>query len=210
MPKFSILTLLLATTIFGLTVSLIFTNKRLAQKSSQLDSLLSEVRHLNIEDDNEIHVVNIPGFGENSWRWRIFLPNDRQFRLRSAYNNVPKLSLPSNPPDNYRCALPSGEFILTATIHESDGKWMLTFNAERNGNSKLTYKTNVRAKNTRWLEQSSGNPTYLAGQFESVARTPDKPFILLSHRNGFRPTPNTFTSDPNPTDGVMIWIQENE
>ena len=112
MPKFSLKTLLMLIAIVALVVALAMTRTELIDKSNQLQSYLDEMRYLSISDHSKINAISIPGFGRNSWRWRIHLPADRKFRLRLAFDDIPMNGLPETAPDKVFCELPAGESIL--------------------------------------------------------------------------------------------------
>ena len=208
MPKFSIWSLLLWLTIAALAVALVMARRELAEKTARLDTVLNEMRYLNIADDTQINAINIPGFGRKSWRWRIYLPGDRRFRLRVAFDDVPGRGIPANAPDNMICELPPGESILSASLNKVNDEWELGLHAETAGRQNFDFNTEVAGKRTEWLDKRGGCSLNLAGNSTTESGSPDQPFVLLNYRDGLSPRPGVTATNPNPTDGVMIWIQE--
>ena len=208
LTKFSLKTLLLVLTLVALTVLLGVTRVELAEKTAQLKEYRDEMRYLDVEDETKIHAINIPGFGRKSWRWRIYLPPDRKFRLRVAYDDVPASGIPSNAPDLMMCELPPGESILTATVSNESGQWRLVLYSETDGNQNFDFATDVNGAKTDWLAKRGGCSVNVAGISSTVNAATDEPFVLVSYRDGLSPRPGVTATNPNPTDGVILWILE--
>ena len=210
MRKFSLLTLLFAISIVALLVGLVVTRSELAVKSARLKELLQEMRFLDIDDPAKINAISIPGFGQKSWRWRLHLPPDRRFRIRVAFDDIPAQGLPVGSPDRMVCELPGGESILTASIVKNGDGWGLSLFSESDGQQNFDFVSDIQAANTKWLAKRGGCSQNLTGHSTTVDGNPNKPFILVSYRDGISPTPGVVATNPAPTDGVLIWIQEME
>ena len=208
MTKFSIKGLLVFLTFIALGIALVLTQRELREKTTQLDSLLQESRYLKIVDDKMIHATNLPGFGQKSWRWRVYLPPDRQFRIRVAYDNVPANGIPDNSPDRMICELPAGESILTSNIVKENEKWFLALHSESNGVQNFDFTNDIKGTNTNWLSKRGGCSLHVAGDSLTEVESSNEPFVLLSLRNGLSPAPGVTAMNPNPTDGVVVWIEE--
>ncbi|TWT96995.1 hypothetical protein Pla108_27720 [Botrimarina colliarenosi] len=210
MPKFSLKTLLVLTTIVALVVTLAVTQRELADKSSQLESYRNEMRYLSISDANKINAISIPGFGRKSWRWRIHLPKDRQFRLRLAFDDIPMNGLPENVPDKMFCDLPPGESLLSVSLVKENGEWGVGLYSETEGRQNFDFVAEASGKNTAWLDKRGGVSKKVAGSSSTLARPAKAPYILLSYRDALSPKPGETQTNPEPTDGVLVWIQESK
>lgn len=210
MSKFSLKDLLMLIAVVALVVAYGMTTSELSETLKQLTALRNEMRYLSIEDEHAINAISIPGLGRRSWRWRLHLPEDRKFRLRLAFDDIPIDGLPEIAPDNMRCELPTGESILSAALVNENGEWGVHIYSETQGASNFDFIWDVTGRDAAWLEKRGGVSTRLAGSAGTRDGPADEPYVLLSLRNALSPQPGVTQTNPNPTDGVLIWIQESE
>ena len=208
MPKFTLKTILIILTFVAMAVMLVMTRIELDEKSRQLETYRNEMRYLNIDDQTKIHAINIPGIGRKSWRWRIYLPPNRKFCLRAAFDNVPNRGLPENAPNFTMCDLSSGESILSVNVIKENDSWGLALYEEQNGRSTFDLVADINGAETDWLNKRGGCQESVAGRSSTLAAVADEPFILLSYRDGLSPKSGVTATNPNPTDGIVLWIEE--
>lgn len=216
MKRFSLATLLLIITIIALTIAFFNATSALTKARSELTTLRNELRILDPSETDKMRAIEIPAFGQSQWRWKIDLPDNEKFVLRWAYNDIPADdSMPTqidpvfNHPKFYAPELPSDEFTLLISAHEQDGRWYLGVTTESSsGSGGMDFETEMKANDSSWLARHGGNCIHaLAGKQETAVNPIDTSFVLLRYRKGLSPKPGVTAMDPNPTDGVLIWIE---
>ena len=210
MRRFSLKTHFLAFTIAALLTAFLVTRFELNRESAQLRALKMEFRALDVSDDTKINALSIPAFGSQSWRWRLHLPPDREFRFGLSFDNVCPDATP-NETLNYlefgdRFA---GETIFTANIGGGPGNWTLLLHSQAPGRCDYDFEFEIDGKNTKWLAEEFGCFTNIAGDGFTESSTTNEGMILLSYCDGLR-SPGRSKKNPAPTDGVQIWIEECE
>lgn len=216
MKRFSLANLLLFATIVALATALFITSSQLAKARIELSTLRNEMRVLDPSETDKMRAINVPAFGRNQWRWRIKLPENEKFVLRWAFDNIPADdSLPKNidetynPPMFFAPELPNDEFLLSIGALEEDGNWLLGVKTESvRGIGDMDFATEMKANDSSWLAKRGGNSIHkLTGQRKTEVNPIDSAFVLLRYRKGLSPTPGVSSMDPNPTDGILIWIE---
>jgi hypothetical protein len=154
----------------------------------------------------------LPTFGAKQWRWRIQLPKEGKYRIRSSFSSkIPESGLPAESTSHDHAFLDSraqsllgGEpFILTVAVHKNESEQWVT-----------TIQTPDRAE-TRPIENP---PTWLAsgsfinwthkvyGDNGTVSAPAGDPLPLLRYRKG-KTVPGGTTVEMQPTDGMLFWIE---
>ena len=211
MKQFSILTLLLTTAIIALSISLYFARLQLSVTQSQMVVMRNELRYLDPSNPEKIRVIEIPAPGRHEWRWKIDLPNDQKFVIQVAYDNIPVDGLPPKPKQSFvQHELPSEELILNVSATIFDGQWEMRWQTDPTSPSVefgITFPMNAR--DLSWFDRKSGGHTIHehAGLRGTDYGEPDSPFVLLRYRKGLRSNSVLLETDPNPTDGLIIWIE---
>jgi hypothetical protein len=217
MKRFSLATLLLVTTVIALSVALFNATSALTKARSELSKLRNEIRTLDPLETDKMRAIEIPAFGQNQWRWKIDLPDDEKFVLRWAYNDIAADdSMPTqidpvfNHPKFHAPELPDDEFILLVSAFEQNGEWFLGVKTESaSGRGEMDFATEMKANDSSWLAKRGGNGIHaLAGKRKTATNPIETPFVLLRYRKGLSPSPGVTAMDPNPTDGMLIWIEQ--
>ena len=208
MQRFSLWTVLVVFALVALLLALTTTRKQLAEANRQLATFRNEMRYLTIEDSNNIHAISMPAFESKQWRWRIDLPDDTRYQMRIAYDDIPHDGMaPKRVQDIYAGALPSQEFIFTANISKDEDGWIMSWATESDASRMQTFDFPILATNKTWLDNMGLCSLELAGQRSTATGDPMEPFFLLRMRTQLPAGPNLLTADPNPTDGILIWIE---
>src|SRR5438105_2119731 len=100
--RFSIINLLLVTTILALVIVIIRLHGELAQEQSLRVQQLRRGGVLQVGDPNAVHVIQVSTRGElNTHRWRVYVPKGRSVTLNSRLEPMPadKLLEPRLPPN---------------------------------------------------------------------------------------------------------------
>ena len=200
--QFSLRELFAAVTIVVLVVALWHTASRLDPLEREVQLLRNETGRLTIEDPDLVHAIEVPITGNYRWRWRIHLPQDRDYWLHSAEGAIPDSGLPAKGVGKSRSRIrgPHGpEFILDVAIEKNfDGTHVLA--ARFGPHSTTLYSVTSDESLPDWFsgEAMVGWTTAGEGATESVAQ--GQPLVLLRLKS----YPVT-----EPGDGVMIWVAED-
>ena len=146
------------------------------------------------------------------------MPKSEKFILRWAYNDIPMdSSIPGqvdpryNHPKFVAPELPNEEFILSIGAIKEENTWMLGVKTESTSlMGGHDFATEMQANDSSWLAKRGGNTIHaLAGTKETAVNAIDSPFVLLRYRKGLSPSSGVTKTDPNPTDGILIWIERS-
>lgn len=92
--QISLLSLLLATALVGLSI----VHWQLARKADGLESTISQLRnelgYLNVEDPSKVYVRQVESTEPLTWKYRVYLPSDTKFRLHRVEGRGPKGAAP--------------------------------------------------------------------------------------------------------------------
>ena len=94
--RFSVLTLLLMTTLVALSVTVAMLYREIGPLREEVSRLRNEVGELNIEDPEKLHAIQVETDNELEWKWRIWVPEGASYRLRGDGGPVPKEGYPTN------------------------------------------------------------------------------------------------------------------
>jgi hypothetical protein len=211
--RFSLLSLLLFTALVCLGISHFQTSHKLHETQQALAVANSELGHLTVDDRGRYAALALPTFGPMQWRWRLHLPPGRRYRLRWAIDNVPESGVPQVPGrnqiellDQYAKPIANGEsFVVTLAIHKNDaGRWVLDSVLPNRSTA-----VNIEPA-PAWLdaEHSIGWSSRAAGRGQTESAGLTEPLVLLRHRKCKEIRPGVITVDMQPTDGLMVWIEE--
>jgi hypothetical protein len=216
-PRFSLATLILAATIVCLLVALWATSRRLqetrlelALAQDELQKYRNELGYLTISDSNKVHAIGVRTPGRLRWRWRVYLPENRRFRLHTVTGGVPKdgIAAPGKR-TGMSSTIQSGECLLHAYVERGhNGKWLL-FVDKPSGSGSVSIPENEG----RWVEEGLGWSIQQIKPGSMQVFEPGRPAVLLrlrvhtiveKHEDG-----RTSQRAPEePCDGLMIWIEE--
>ena len=198
--RFSLATLFLLFTMIILLVAAWTTSRRLDEATTELEKYRDETGRLTISDRQQVHAVGVQVTGSLEWQWRVYLPEDRRFRLHLVTGQVPKTGAPG-PGGAIGAHTPfhrSGEFLILAKVEKNArGGWVF---AASTPDGKLSSPF----QNDAWLDRGGWTISEIGpGKTESVP--PGIPMVLLRLRVDEQgAVPET------PCDGLMISIEEIE
>ncbi len=78
-PRFSLLTLLLLTTVVAMSVALWQLGSEVVPLREEVRQLRAEVGKLSVFDDEKIYAIQLKTEEKNVWWWRIYLPPGKFF-----------------------------------------------------------------------------------------------------------------------------------
>ena len=215
-PRFSLATLILAATIVCLLVALWATWRRLketrlelAWAQSELQKYRNELGYLTITDPNKVHAIGVRTPGRLQWRWRVYLPKNRGFRLHAVTGAVMKDRIPGPGRRMGRYSpIPSGEFLLHAYVDKDhDGQWLLFVDEPRG-----TGSVSIPENEGPWVGGEAEFTIEQVGPGTTQSFEPGAPVVLLRlrvHRIVEKRDDGTTSlrASEEPGDGLMIWIE---
>ncbi|MEX2138419.1 MAG: hypothetical protein WD894_04115 [Pirellulales bacterium] len=200
--RFSIRALLLAIAFGALVISHVYTSQQLQETRQENLLLRQELDRFQVEDEQKLHVAALTSPDRLTWRWRLFVPEGRQFVLRTEHKNLPESGLPT-PLGWVGDDLPAGELIVTVMAHKKrSGDWSIITMAPRR---RSTFT--VPVANSRWLDEMDYTSRQ-EGQSGVVSYQPGETAMLLRARKSKQLGAGRVTVDMQPTDGLMVWIEE--
>lgn len=214
-PTFSILTLLILTSLIATGVSHLKTSRELSQTRQELSTARTELAYIDAGGSSEIYAVALPTYGPMQWRWRIQLPKDGKYRIRSSFSSdVPESGFPAASASHNHVFLDSraeplagGEpFILSLAIHKDEsGQWVTNIQNPDSGHIRPIENPPT------WLDSGSFLywSTKVYGKTGTVSARATDPLPLLRYRKG-KMVPGGVTVDMQPTDGMLFWIERVE
>lgn len=223
-PRFSLLTLALLMTIVALSVTVAMMYRELAPLRSEVARYRQELGLLTIDDAerDKIHAVAVESERENEWRYRIYLPEGKKYRLRKAVGMLPPpykfdtrsdyLKKVAANSSGSTSSWDSGEFLISFWVHPSDkdsGGDDWTFETRRVGEGgKGSFTTTIpwMAERRLWSGSSSNVSR------EQRSYDPDKPLELLEVRRGVLKESDdgkswSVTTEDGETEGFKLWIE---
>ena len=205
--RFSLRGLLLATFLVAICISYWLKHRTLVETQAALENLRNEVGELTIGDEDLLHAIAIPSFEGMTYRWRIHLPTDRKFSLKTAYGMIPESGLP----DKEACKIDTrpldaasvGEqFIFSVAVNQNHlGQWQLV---RDDGTRNLAWR--IPDDQAKWLQTTSGHNWRQAGDGETVSADENESFFLIRLRKS-KKVPGGSTVDMQPTNGILVWIE---
>ena len=195
-PRFSLLTLVLLTTIvaLGVTVGLLY--RELAPLRAEVSLLRDELGDLNVGDKTKLHVIRAETDNKLHWKWRIWIPEGKEYIVRGVGEDIPKEGWP-----------PFGSSIALREPGEQVVEWVIQYDPEgdrwaghlQHEGSKAGNDTQPWVQWTDWSSSSHGVET-LTKVFET-----DKTVELYRMRCTNDDDPPKSADDPLP--GFMIWLE---
>ena len=225
--RYSLRAMFLFILVAGVIFSHVVTSWRLnearvdvAAANQRVDAVMAENEHLRyrmgvleIKDPSRLYAIASPFFAQETlkWRWQVYVPGPG-YRLRGASRAIPEEGFPK-PADLDSGDLPKGEFTIEASVvRDPLDRWDLAvccrgrYMAEYSACPILMQpRMPIDTTHAEWLLGFPGFEDKYARR-ESVAR--GEPLMLLRLRR-FKQISETFSQvDPDPCDGIMLWIEQ--
>jgi hypothetical protein len=202
--RFSLRTLLLLTAIVALAVSHFITSMRLRTLSEENRLLRQEVNRFPLQDESVLHVAALQSTDGLTWRWRLHVPENGKFVVRTEYANLPQRGLPTKL-GYVGDELPKGDVHVTVTVQKDrDQRWTVVTLIPA---PKVKSRFFVPESNSTWIEQRASFGVRQMGM-DGIKVIPRGEVAELLRVRQSKIVANGVTVDTNPTDGVMVWIEE--
>jgi len=174
--QFSLRTLILAITLAALLVGLWTTSREVRQARIELAKYRRDVGYLEISDPNKACARAVRTAGSMNWEWRIYLPEERSFRLRVLSKDIPEKGIPEGGRGT-STSLPSGEYLLKAVFQKNLlSGWAFSVSVPGKGES-----FGVGKEDTGWIGRLATTWSSGVGE-ETVSVDPGAPLELLRLR----------------------------
>jgi hypothetical protein len=223
-PRFSLLTLLLLTTIVGLAIVVGLQWRELDPLRRELRQLRSEVGHLTIDDPTKAYAIAVPAMEDNHWRWRLYLPPGRQRDVFVYSGHLPRRTglltewLKGVVDDGVGMSTSGSDFVGELTFEcrafEKVDQWtMHTRYGRQDGNTTVSGGggTTIHQQDNWFAEGLSRMTSSDVGHGRQQEFEADAPIVLLHIiRPVVKELPGGGHTSQSPTgsaDGVVVWIQ---
>ncbi|WP_425399820.1 hypothetical protein [Aeoliella sp.] len=195
-PRFSLLTLVLVTTIVALAVSVAMLYREVRPLRAEVQRLRAEVGELHVGDKAKIHAIHVPSGSKLEWKWRIWIPEGVTYCLRSSGGNIPLAEFPEYGGTMY--LREPGEHVIRYVIERDPkrGGW----------SGKLVHDSgSVGSRSQPWVEWSSWSASGEGVGDATEVFEPDSRVLIARRRYTNEDDPPNDPKGPLP--GFMIWLE---
>lgn len=122
-PRLSLLSALLLMTIVGLTIVVAQLWREVGPLRKEVRRLRDEVGVISVDDPEKVHVIQVDTDEDLSWKWRVWLPENRVYVVRGQGDQVPKEGFPD--PGGSIWLREPGEHVIEYRIqrHRPNDRW---------------------------------------------------------------------------------------
>jgi hypothetical protein len=200
LSRFSLLNLVLMTTIAALGIVVALQHRELAPLRQEVARLRTEVGELTIDDSQKLYAVSVKKAGGYRWEWRIHYPEGHDFWVHLSHR-VPKKGLPSTSSSVAFLGARGGEETLVAEVlrGENGERYVYLRSSSLNRSSPLN-SPYLNVDESDWLNGRTMIGSTLAGEGQQISTDADKPLILLRLESDKRGKPDGYD------EGLLIWI----
>lgn len=209
--RFSLTNLFLAVAIVALSLALYLTSQKLRRATSELVRLRNDTGHLTISDPQRIHVISVPVTRVYAWRWRVYLPSNRDYWIHTSRGQIPSEGLPAGRVTRNRTRV--GRRLLSERQENPESVLDIAIERDNSGRFYLGITGPAGVKrmsivdtgddSSPWWEQGMLS-TVVAGKNATESVSQGEPLILLRFRV-FKPTDS---SADDLREGLMVWLSE--
>jgi hypothetical protein len=196
LTQFSLLNLVLMTTIVALGVTVYLLQQRVAPLEAEVKRLRDEVGELNIQDPSKLHAIQVQTDNQLEWKWRIYVPEGVSYAVRSYGNQIPEDNFPQWGGTMY--LREPGEHVLRYVIrYDPEGdRW----------EGSLQMKSgSVGSHHQPWVTWKGRGSTSSGVGMTTQVFEPDKRVLITRRRYEDDSNPPAKPTDPLP--GFMIWLE---
>ncbi|QDU57146.1 hypothetical protein [Aeoliella mucimassa] len=229
--RFSLLTMVLLTTIIGLVITVVLQQAKLAPMEAENKRMRNELGIFKIEDPEKIHVIRVPTEDNAPRKYRVYLPPGRKYvRCYRGYD-IPEQEIPEQTnievlePGNYLFTVKAERFVNKET-GEPEPIAIFRIRSESTdqepfGNSSAT--VSISERGVDWIvNEETGNMAYSWQEPGRDLELHDatEPLVLYRARAnkvkvlGRRADGhvNSWSSEmiPGETEGFMMWVEPEQ
>lgn len=205
--RFSLRGLILVSALICAVVSHVRTSLELRRTMKEAELLRNELGYLTITNADHVHAIAVgtdEAWARKQWRWKLHLPEGRRFDIYSKTTDLPYSDIPNG---NIALSGVTGDLTLSVpAIRNPKGEWQLVQQCDTGENLALPIP------NAAWLEKDESATFDQTGKNSTKSVVPGKSLVLLRVRVAKKVQVagggTGVTVDPNPTDGIMVWVKE--
>jgi len=219
--RFSLANLLLLTTVVALSIVLWKLSTELVPLRAEVLMLRNETGRLVVEDETKIHAIRVATTKPDTWRYRVWVPENTRLWLRVEYSAVPKSDVPIGTRSGGSSLMEPGEHLIDVQIEESESRAdELVARILVDGSHRTSPQ--LREAEHDWIvhDQLGGRHASWSGaevKAQSVAT--GEPMVLLRYRpmevdNIQRDAEGNVRGYSHkdieePCEGLLLWIDDN-
>lgn len=195
--RFSLLTLLLATTLMALAVTVAMLYRELGPLRKEVARLRDETGELNVMDPARLHAIRVDTYSELEWKWRIWIPEGAVYRVRGHGGPVSKQGYPKGGGTIY--LREPGEHVIRYVIRRDprDHRWYGGLH---------TPTASAGKDHQPWVEWTSRTSTSGGVGTSTESYSVRERVELIRHRVSQAPDSEKIE---DPAAGFLIWLEPN-
>jgi hypothetical protein len=213
LPRISLATAFLLTTIVGLSIVTFRLWREVAPLREQVRSMRSELGLLNIEDPTVAQAIQLGSREADHWKWRIYLPPGSEYELFvysgrriPPHKGLNWFAAVKKDGSGMSTTMDGGEFVFEVRLVKKGMKWMVSTSRGLGGDD------GEMSIDGDWLSQKMGRSVSSSAGFDKATTfRPGEAIHLMSifepvvTQNG---TSTSWTSPTGPANGIVIWIEQ--
>jgi hypothetical protein len=194
-PRFSLLTILLLMALVACAITIWQLWREVGPLRAEVRRIRDEVGVLSIDDPSKIHAIQVRTDNELTWKWRIWLPENRAIVVRSSDGDVPWEGFPDGGGSIW--IRDPGEHVIEYRITRDprDDEWYGTLSANSGSVGKNQHP---------WVMWKSSSKTSSGVGKSTRSFAADQRIELFRYRVS---QPNDGRQPADPTAGFMIWLE---
>lgn len=217
--RYSILNILVLMTIIALAICVVLLWRDAEFARGVARSLRGEVGQLTIDDKTRVIAIQVRQPDPHLWRWRVYLPPGRLYKLRQAAGPLPSrvgmkdkdwLTAVKNNQYGYLGEHSGnemqGELVFEASLFRQEDGWRFV---TRPGDDVSVFRSTFLGD---WLGDSSRIERGDVSKNAQRVFERHEPIILLHLvKPILKPTAGgaiQSTEDPKPAEGIVVWLEE--
>ena len=183
-------------TILGMAIVIAQLWREVGPMRVQLRQLRDEVGRLTIDDPTKFHAIRVRSDNDYLWKWRVWVPEGREYRINMATQGIPK--------DGY----PQSQGMIT---HDQTGESWIEYRIVKDPNSnswtdKLsTPSGSVGSSSQPWVTWGSRVTSGMGVGYKTEVSEPNGRVVLARERVSKKAKGSGDIEDPSA--GFMIWLE---
>jgi hypothetical protein len=175
-------------------------------QAGQIVALRAELGYLTINDRSKVHVLELPARGDREWKFRLYLPPGKKWRLCSSHGKIPAQGFEGV--QHGWATLEAGEQSIEAFVHAPEG-----------GEPVFVVRTPTGTSRGGLSKEDYEQLTNGGAQWSSAGKTlqiksPEDDLVLLRYRTDRVETApdgsRVLRSTSEPTFGFLLWVEAEE
>lgn len=222
LPRFSLLNCLIVMTIVAMAVALWRLNGELLPLRAEVKRLRDEMGHLVVEDESQLHAIQVSTVDSDTWRYRVWVPAGKQYWLCVEKAKIPQQGVPKKTTSGGSLSIDTGEHLIDLLIKPHDEREeTLTGIVMVDGSRR--FKGSISERDHDWIENDEVGDRH-AGWSGVDLRTetidPAQPMVLLKYRatavtNVRRDAEGKVIGYGHeeiqePCEGFLVWISDTQ